>query len=134
MIKAEDNETYIVVAGGMTKGGPSNSTEILKIGNDSWSDGPDLPYRITKAKMVAANKQQTNYAAYLIGGEVVNANGTYLNLSRDVFLLQKGLSYWTISQDEYLQHGRTDFAVATIPNAGTLPNCKPSSKHPNRDI
>lgn len=90
-IKSEDGkiESIIIVGGEeFDKEEPSNTTEILKLNEQRWIQGPLLPEGITDSSCVALPPIM-NYACLVIGGR------TEEGLSSNVYALDKSLSTWT---------------------------------------
>ena len=108
-IQSQDGTTEcIIIIGGITKEGLSSSTEIMKIKERKWVQGPNLPYGIKNAACVALPPTM-NYSCVVIGGEGENEEERF---SSKVYGLDRSLSTWNLLGE--IQNGRRDHIALSI--------------------
>ena len=98
----------IIIIGGITDEGLTKSSEILKIKDKKWSQGPELPYGIKNAACIAL-PPTVNHACVIIGGE---GESNEERFSSKIYALDKSLSSWSFLGE--ITNGRRDHIVLSI--------------------
>ena len=86
-------QDVIIVIGGSTNQGVTNTTEIFNIDKSQWTQGPPLPCRIDSAACVSlppTMKSVSNISCVVVGGCTDKQR-----CSSDVYGLNRSLTSWT---------------------------------------
>ena len=84
------NDNSIIVVGGFNSdNGYLKSTEVLKIGDLEWTNGPDLKTELVLTKIVKSNGR--DFIAYSIAGLIVGQN-----CSDDIYGLRSDRNEWEL--------------------------------------
>ena len=94
--------------GGITNAGLTSSTEILRLNEQKWTQGPSLPYGVKNAACVALPPTM-DYACLVIGGEGESKEEKF---SSKVVGLTKSLSSWILLGR--MSEGRRDHIALAI--------------------
>ena len=98
IIQSDDGTTdAIIIIGGDTDEGITNTTEIFNIKESKWTQGPPLPVGIDRAACVSlppTMKSVSNISCVVVGGQMdIRINNKYN--SSDVYGLNSSLTSWT---------------------------------------
>ena len=108
-IQSHDGTTEsIIIIGGITNEGLTKSTEIMKVKEQKWTQGPNLPYGIKNAACVALPPTM-DHACIVIGGEGETNEERF---SSKIYALDKSLSTWSYLGQ--ITNGRRDHIALSI--------------------
>ena len=104
LVQGTDGSKYVVIAGGFDmEDGLERSAEVYSLRNQTWTKGPDLPFRLHRPEVVPYE-----WSFLIVGGYV---NGTY---SDNIVYFDPVTFDWVVLPDK-LQQARASHIVMVVP-------------------